>query len=173
MFYSFEGHDVQTPEGHFWVAPNAVLIGQVTLEEDSSVWFGCTLRGDNEPIRIGARSNIQDGSVLHTDPGFPLHVHPDVTVGHMAMLHGCTVHTGSLIGINAVVLNGAVIGENCLIGAKALIPEGKIIPPGSLVMGVPGKVVGQVTPDQIEHMRAGTQKYVRRSKLYADQVKPQ
>ena len=156
-----------------WVAHNAVVIGAVTLEAEASIWFGCTVRGDNEPICIGARSNIQEGCVLHTDPGFPLDVHADVTVGHMAMLHGCTIHAGALIGIGAVVLNGAVVGEESLIGAKALIPEGKVIPPRSLVMGVPGKVVGQVTPEQIERIRTGTANYVGKAKRYAARMREQ
>ena len=127
-----------------WVAPNANVIGNVTLAEGSSVWFGSTLRGDNEPIVVGARSNVQENCVLHTDMGFPLTVGADVTVGHKAMLHGCTIGDGSLIGMGATVLNGAVIGAGCLIGAGALITEGKVIPDGSLVMGAPGKVVREL-----------------------------
>jgi carbonic anhydrase/acetyltransferase-like protein (isoleucine patch superfamily) len=149
-------------DGDCWVAPTAALIGRVRLEADASVWWGAVLRGDNEWITVGRGSNVQDGCVLHTDPGFPLVIGPDVTVGHLAMLHGCTIGEGSLVGIGAVVLNGAVIGRDCLIGAKALIPEGKRIPDNSLVMGVPGKVVGEVRPEQAERMRAGTAGYVER-----------
>lgn len=124
-----------------WVAPDANLIGRVVLEAAASVWFGCTLRGDNEEIRVGAGSNVQENCVLHTDMGYPLVIGADCTIGHKAMLHGCTIGAGSLIGMGATVLNGARIGRGCLIGAGALITEGKEIPDGSLVMGAPGKVV--------------------------------
>ena len=124
-----------------WVAPNATVIGDVRLGKNASIWWNATLRGDNDPIHIGENSNIQDNSVLHTDPGIPLVVGKNVTVGHRVILHGCTVGDNSLIGINAVVLNHAVIGKNCIIGANALIPEGKVIPDNSVVMGSPGKVV--------------------------------
>lgn len=124
-----------------WVAPDANVIGNVVLEAGASVWFGCTLRGDNEEIRVGAGSNVQENVVCHTDPGCPLVIGPDCTIGHKAMLHGCTIGAGSLIGMGATILNGAQIGAGCLIGAGALIPEGKVIPDGSLVMGVPGKIV--------------------------------
>ena len=124
-----------------WVAPDANLIGKVVLEAGANVWFGSTLRGDNEEVRVGAGSNIQENCVLHTDMGYPLTVGPNCTVGHKVMLHGCTIGAGSLIGMGAVILNGAKIGKGCLIGAGALITEGKEIPDGSLVMGAPGKVV--------------------------------
>lgn len=124
-----------------WVAPDANLIGRVVLEEGASVWFGATLRGDNEEIRVGAGSNVQENCVLHTDMGFPLTIGANCTIGHKAMLHGCTIGDGSLIGMGATVLNGARIGRGCLIGAGALVTEGKEIPDGSLVMGAPGKVV--------------------------------
>lgn len=150
-----------------WVAPGATLIGRVHLEQDASVWFGAVLRGDQELIDIGARSNIQDNCVLHTDMGSPLSVGPDCTIGHMVMLHGCTVGRNSLVGIGAVVLNGAVIGENCLIGAKALIPERKVIPPGSLVMGAPGKVVRQLSPAEIERLTWAAEHYAANWKRYA------
>ena len=137
-----------------WIAPNAVVIGNVVLKERASVWFGVTARGDNpEPITIGQRSNVQDGSVLHADAGMPLTIGAGVTVGHKAMLHGCTIGDNSLIGMGATVLNGAVVGKNCLIGACALIPEGKAIPDGSLVVGSPGKVVRSLTEEQIEGAR--------------------
>jgi carbonic anhydrase/acetyltransferase-like protein (isoleucine patch superfamily) len=125
--------------GHF-IAPNAAVIGQVTLQANSSVWFSCVLRGDVERIEIGEGSNIQDGTVIHADPGFPALIGANVTVGHSAMLHGCTVGDGSLVGIGAIVLNGAVIGKGCLIGANALVTEGMHVPDGSVVMGSPGKV---------------------------------
>ena len=124
-----------------WIAPDANVIGNVVVETGGSIWFGCTLRGDNEEIRVGAGSNVQENVVCHTDPGCPLSIGADCTIGHKAMLHGCRIGDGSLIGMGATVLNGAVIGSGCLIGAGALIPEGKVIPDGSLVMGMPGKVV--------------------------------
>lgn len=130
-----------------WVAPDANLIGRVVLEENASVWFGATLRGDNEEIRLGRGSNIQENSVLHTDMGFPLVIGADCTIGHKAMLHGCTIGDGSLIGMGATILNGAKIGRGCLIGACALITEGKEIPDGSLVMGAPGKVIRTLDAD--------------------------
>jgi carbonic anhydrase/acetyltransferase-like protein (isoleucine patch superfamily) len=159
---SLDGVTVQTPpSGNYWVAPNALVIGNVILEEDTSIWFNTVLRGDNEPIRLGAGSNIQEGCVLHTDPGYPMHIEPECLIGHMAMLHGCTIKTGSLIGIGSVILNGAVIGEECLIGAGSLIPEGKVIPPRSLVMGTPGKVVRQVTDADVENIKRGVAGYKR------------
>src|ERR1700760_320070 len=140
--YSLGNAHPEFPEsGEYWIAPNATVIGRVTLKRNASVWFGAVLRGDNEPIVVGEESNVQDGCVLHTDAGTPLTIGKAVTVGHLAMLHGCTIGDNSLIGIGAVVLNGARIGKNCLIGAKALIPEGKEIPDGSLVVGAPGRVI--------------------------------
>ena len=127
-----------------WIAPDANVIGNVVVEEGGSIWFGCTLRGDNEEIRVGRGSNLQENVVCHTDPGCPLLIGSDCTIGHKAMLHGCRIGAGSLIGMGATVLNNAVIGEGCLIGAGALIPEGKVIPDGSLVMGMPGKVVREL-----------------------------
>jgi len=172
--YELDGHRVTVPaNGRYWVADNASVIGKVTIEEDVSVWFNAVLRGDNEPIAIGARSNVQDGCVLHTDPGFPLTLAGECTIGHLAMLHGCTIGRGSLIGIGATVLNGASIGEECLIGAKALIPEGKQIPARSVVIGSPGKIVRQVTDQDLEFVRWGVQLYVDRWPLYARGLKPQ
>ena len=143
MIYELDGTAPDVDEDA-WVAPDANVIGRVRLASGSSVWFGTTIRGDNEPILIGRDSNIQEACVLHTDLGFPLTVGARVTVGHKAMLHGCTIGDGALIGMGATVLNGAVIGEGCLIGANALVTEGKVIPPGSLVMGAPGKVVREL-----------------------------
>lgn len=146
--YTLDGAAVELPdEGDYFIAPGAYLIGKVVLEPMATIWFGAVLRGDNEPIRIGARSNIQDGCVLHTDMGFPLAVGEGCTVGHQAMLHGCTVERNCLIGIGSTVLNGARIGENSIIGAHALIPEGKEIPPNSLVVGTPGRVVRTLSDD--------------------------
>jgi len=144
-----------------WVADNATVIGNVVLGRQVSIWYGAVLRGDNDPISIGDNSNIQDGSVLHTDDGVPLTLGADVTVGHMAMLHGCEVGDGSLIGINAIVLNGAKIGRNCLIGANALIPEGREIPDGSLVVGSPGRIIRQLTEEEIASLKDSAANYVR------------
>lgn len=172
MLYSLGAHAPETADENYWVAPNAVLVGKVRLETDASVWFGAVIRGDNELITVGRGSNVQEGCVLHTDPGYPLVIGPDVTVGHMAMLHGCTIGEGSLIGIGAVILNGAKIGRNCLIGAKALIAENKEIPDNSLVMGMPGKIKGEVRPEQAERMRWGTARYVQKWRQFAREMQP-
>ena len=148
MKYSLGDKQVKLVGGGHFIAPNAAVIGDVTLHENSSVWFGCTLRGDGDHIEVGAGSNIQDGAVLHVDPGFPLVVGESVTVGHNAMLHGCTIGAGSLVGINAVVLNGAKVGKGCLIGANALVTEGMEIPDGSLVLGSPAKIKTQLSAEQ-------------------------
>jgi len=148
------------PVGEYWIAPNATVLGDVILHPGASIWFGAVLRGDNDPITIGPDSNIQDGSVLHTDAGEPLTIGRGVTVGHMAMFHGCEIGDNTLIGIGAVVLGRARIGKNCLIGANALITEGKVIPDNSLVMGQPGKVVRELEPGQIEALRASAAHYV-------------
>ena len=150
-----------------WVAGSAELIGLIEVAAEASVWFNCTLRGDNEPIRVGARSNVQDNCVLHTDPGYPLTLGERVTVGHQAMLHGCTIGEGSLIGIQAIVMNGAHIGRHCLIGAGALIPEGKSIPERSLVMGAPGRVVRPLTDDEVARLLASSDGYVERARNFA------
>ena len=172
--YSLDGVAVETPaSGHFWVAPNAIVIGRVAIEEDASVWFNAVVRGDNEPIRIGKGSNVQDGCVLHTDPGFPTTIEEGCTVGHLVMLHGCTIRRGSLVGIGAIVLNGAEIGEDCLIGSHALVPEGKVIPPRSVVMGTPGKIVREVNEDDIARMRMSAEEYQRNWKRYAGGLGPQ
>jgi len=140
MIYALDGL-APTLHPDAWVAPDATLIGRVVLEEGASVWFGAVLRGDNEEVRVGIGSNVQDNAVLHTDIGYPLTIGANCTIGHRVMLHGCTVGDGSLIGMGATLLNGARIGRGCLIGAGALITEGKEIPDGSLVMGAPGRVV--------------------------------
>ena len=166
--YALDHRTVMTPaNGRFWVAATATVLGNVTLEEDASVWFNVVIRGDNEPIRIGARSNVQDGCVLHTDPGFPMSIGTDCTIGHMAMLHGCTIGAGSLIGIGAIVLNGATVGEGCLIGAGALVGEGKDIPAGSVVFGSPGRVVRQLTEDDQARIRSGAAHYVTNAQRFA------
>jgi len=150
-----------------WVAPNATLVGKIRLGAGANVWFGAILRGDNELIHIGENSNVQDGSVMHTDMGYPLTLGTGVTVGHNAMLHGCSVGDFSLVGINAVVLNGAKIGKYCIIGANTLIAEGKEIPDGSLVVGSPGKVVRELTEQQKKMLEASAAHYVHNAQRYA------
>ena len=149
-----------------WVAPNAIIIGKVKLEKNSSIWFNAVLRGDIEKIVIGEDSNIQDGSVLHTDPGCPLTVGKGVTVGHMVMLHGCEISDDTLIGIGSTILNKAKIGKNCIIGANTLVTENKTIPDNSLVLGSPGKVIRKVTDDEIKVIRENAKHYVKNSKRY-------
>jgi len=155
-----------------WAAPNATLIGKVRLQAGASVWFGAVLRGDNELIDIGENSNVQDGTVMHTDAGVPLTIGTGVTIGHNAMLHGCTVGDYSLIGINAVILNGARIGKHCIIGANALIAEGKEIPDGSLVMGSPGKVVRELSEAQKQGLHASAAHYVDNAQRYLRDLEP-
>ena len=150
--YALDGVAPQVAEDS-WIAPDANVIGDIVIEEGASVWFCCTLRGDNERITVGAGSNVQENCVLHTDMGYPLTIRAGCTIGHKVMLHGCTIGENSLIGMGATVLNGAKIGKNCLIGAGALITEGKEIPDGSLVMGVPGKVVRTLDEAAIEGLR--------------------
>jgi carbonic anhydrase/acetyltransferase-like protein (isoleucine patch superfamily) len=154
-------------EGEYWIAPSANVIGRVLLKKNASIWFGATIRGDNEPIIIGEGSNVQDGAVLHTDPGEPLTLGAHVTVGHLVMLHGCTVGDNSLVGIGSIVLNGARIGRNCLIGANSLITEGKEIPDNSLVMGAPAKVVRELTPEQAQRLGGAAANYVANWKRYS------
>ena len=165
------GDDVPRIAPSAWVADSAQLIGRVELAENASVWFGAILRGDNEWIKLGARSNIQDGSVLHTDMGFPMVLGEDVTVGHQVMLHGCTIGDGSLIGIQAVVLNGAKIGRNCLVGAGSVVTEGKEFPDNSLIFGAPAKLVKTISPEQAERLRGAAQHYVDNSARYRDTLK--
>lgn len=161
------------PEGRYWVAPDATLIGKVRLDEDASVWFGAVLRGDNELIHVGAGSNLQDHCMLHTDMGYPLTIGPGCTIGHRVMLHGCTIGANSLIGIGAIVLNGTRIGENCLIGAHTLLPEGKEIPENSLVLGSPGRIVRSLSEDEIKGLRRTAQHYVANWKRYVRSLKQQ
>jgi carbonic anhydrase/acetyltransferase-like protein (isoleucine patch superfamily) len=172
--YELDGHRVKLPpDGSAWIAPTATLIGRVEVGSEASVWFGSVLRGDNEPIKIGAKTNIQENSVLHVDPGFPMDIGERVTIGHKCMIHGCTIGAGSLIGMGAIILNGAKIGEDCLIGAGTLIPEGKVIPPRSLVMGAPGKVVKEITAGHQEILTRSWQVYVARAKEFAAKLKVQ
>ena len=165
MIYALADRRVRA-EGDYFVADSAVVIGHVLLRANASVWFNAVIRGDNELITIGENSNVQDGSVLHTDPGSPIVIGKDVTIGHKVMLHGCTIGDGSLVGINSVVLNGARIGRGCLIGANALVTEGKEIPDGSVVMGSPGKIVRQLTPAQAAGLIASARHYVENFKRF-------
>jgi carbonic anhydrase/acetyltransferase-like protein (isoleucine patch superfamily) len=149
-----------------YIAPTAAVIGKVILAKNTSVWFGATLRGDNETISIGAGSNVQDSAVMHTDPGFPLMIGPDVSVGHQAVLHGCTVGEGSLIGIQAVVLNGAVIGKRCLVGAGALVTERKVFPDGTLIVGAPARAIRELTAEERENLLKVAANYAERGAYY-------
>ena len=169
MFYDLEDKKPKN-SGENWVAPNATIIGDVTLEKNSSVWFNAVIRGDNENIYVGEGSNVQDGSVLHTDPGCPLRIGKDVTIGHIVMLHGCTIGDNSLIGIGAVILNNAKIGKNCIIGAKALITENKEIPDNSLVVGAPGRVVRKLTDEEIGKITENAKHYQDNWKRYVKSV---
>lgn len=171
MIYALDGIAPQIGAGA-WVAPDANLIGRVVLEAEASVWFGCTLRGDNEEIRVGAGSNVQENCVFHTDIGFPLIIGANCTIGHKAMLHGCVIGEGSLIGMGAVVLNGARIGRGCLIGAGALITEGKEIPDGALVMGAPGKIVRTLDAQAQAKLLASAAHYRANAARFAAGLKP-
>ena len=165
--YALDGQQPQTPaDGDYWVAPGAHVIGKVVLESATSIWFGSTLRGDNEFITIGAGTNVQENTVMHTDMGFPLTIGEGCTIGHKAMLHGCILGDNTLIGMGATVLNGARIGNNCLIGAGALITEGKEIPDGTLVMGVPGKVVRELDEAAIEGLKKSALHYQERMRRF-------
>ena len=169
MFYDLEDKKVKIL-GENWSASNASIIGDVTLEKNTSIWFNVTLRGDVENIYIGEGSNIQDGSVLHTDPGYPLKIGKNVTIGHLVMLHGCTIEDNSLIGIGAVILNGAKIGKNCIIGANALITEKKVIPNNSLVIGSPGKIVRLVTDEEVKSITENAIHYQENWKKYSKSI---
>ena len=157
---------LKTADDNFWIAPNASLIGEVNLERDASIWFNAILRADNEPITIGEGSNVQDGAIIHTDPGFACMIGKKVTVGHMAMLHGCSIGDGSLIGIGSVVLNGAKIGRNCIIGSKALVTEGMEVPDGSMVLGIPGKIKKTLTEEEQSVVPLGADHYIDNYKKY-------
>ncbi len=171
MLYSLGERSVQLAAGGNFVAPGARVSGSVVLGKDASVWFNAVIRGEYEPIEIGARTNIQDAAVLHADPGRPLKLGAEVTVGHQAMLHGCTIGEGTLVGIQAVVLNGAVIGRECLIGACTLIPEGKVIPDRSLVVGTPGKVVRLLSDAEAADQRATAAHYVENARRYLAELR--
>ena len=157
---------LKTVDDNFWIAPNASVIGDVNLERDASIWFNAILRADNEPITIGEGSNVQDGAIIHTDPGYACNIGKKVTVGHMAMLHGCSIGDGSLIGIGSVVLNGAKIGKNCIIGSKALVTEGMEVPDGSMVLGIPGKIKKTLTEEEQSIVPLGAEHYINNYKKY-------
>ncbi|MEO7709398.1 MAG: gamma carbonic anhydrase family protein [Caldimonas sp.] len=167
--YRLREHAPQVPASAY-VAAEASLIGQVTLGERASVWFGAVARGDNEPITIGAESNIQEGAVLHADPGYPLKIGNNVTVGHQVMLHGCTIGDGSLIGIQAVVMNGAVIGKQCLVGAGAIVTERKTFPDRMLIIGVPAKAMRELTDAEVANLASAAAGYVSRGGLFRDEL---
>jgi len=171
MKFTFEDRKVVC-KGDYWIAPDAIVIGSVIIESNASVWFGCIVRGDNDTITIGENSQLQDGCVLHADPGFPIAIGKNVSVGHMAMLHGCAIGDGSLVGIKSVILNGAKIGRNCLIGANSLIAENKVIPDGSLVIGSPGKVVRQLSETEIREINSASDHYVQKYKRYRESFRP-
>ena len=170
MIYALENLKPSYLGDSHWIANSADIIGNVKIGLETSIWWRAVVRGDNEPIVIGDRTNIQDGCVLHTDPGFPMYIGQNVTIGHMCMLHGCKIGNGSLIGIGSTVLNGAKIGENCLIGAHSLITEGKIIPDNSLVMGSPGKVIREVDLANTKNILKNADGYVERAKHYAQSL---
>ena len=173
MIYELDGQKPDLPEaGRYWIAPNATVIGKVRLNLDCSVWFGAVLRGDNEWIELGERSQIQDNATLHVDPGFPISIGPNCVIGHNVVLHGCTVGANSLIGMGAIVLNGARIGANCLVGAGALVTEGKTFAENSLIVGAPARSIRTLDEGAIKMIAAGADIYVRRFKQYAKGLKP-
>ena len=171
--YSLGNASIKTYGESYFIAPNASVIGRVALGPHASIWFGCTVRADNEPILIGENSNVQDNSVLHTDIGFPIIIHKNASIGHMVMLHGCTIGEGSLIGIGSIILNGVTIGKNCLIGANTLVTENKNIPDESVVMGSPGKIIRKSTPRDIELALSPAAHYSNRYKEYRTKLKEQ
>jgi carbonic anhydrase/acetyltransferase-like protein (isoleucine patch superfamily) len=172
MIYELDGQKPELPEeGRYWIAPNATVIGKVRLKTDSSVWFGAVLRGDNDWIELGERSQIQDNATLHTDPGFPLTIGSDCVIGHNVILHGCTIGPQALIGMGAIVLNGARIGANSLVGAGALVTEGKTFPDGSLIVGAPARAIRKLDEAAMRQIAAGADIYVRNFKRFAKGLK--
>ncbi len=173
MIYELDGQKPDLPEaGRYWVAPSASVIGKVRLKNDCSVWFGAVLRGDNEWIELGERSQIQDNSTLHTDLGFPITIGPDCVIGHNVVLHGCTIGAHALVGMGAIILNGARIGAHCLVGAGALVTEGKTFPDRSLIVGSPARVLRQLDEAAAVGIAAGADFYVRNFKRYAKGLRP-
>jgi len=173
MIYELDGNRPDLPAaGSYWIAPSACVIGKVRLKADSSIWFGAVLRGDNEWIELGERSQIQDNATLHTDPGFPMSIGPDCVIGHNVIMHGCTIGRNTLIGMGAIVLNGAKIGDNCLVGAGAVITEGKVFPERSLIVGAPARILRSIDDTTIAMIAGGADIYVRRSRQYAKGLKP-
>lgn len=168
MIFSLNERRVEFASENYYIAPNATVIGSVIIGDNVSIWFNTVLRGDNDVIDIGDDSNIQDGAVVHVDPGKPVKIGRGVTVGHKAVIHGCTIGDNTLIGINAVILNNAKIGNNCIVGANALIPEGKIIPDGSLVVGAPGRVIRQLGEEQVAQLRKSAAGYVENGRRFRD-----
>jgi carbonic anhydrase/acetyltransferase-like protein (isoleucine patch superfamily) len=165
--YALDGVSPVVPnDGCYWIAPGAYVIGKVRLEADVSIWFGAVLRGDNEEILVGARSNVQDGSLLHTDMGFPLTIGPDCTIGHHAILHGCTIGENSLIGMGAALLNGAKIGRNCIVGANALVTEGKEFPDNTLIVGSPARLIRTIDETSAQRLRESAAHYVANGRRY-------
>ena len=171
MIINLGDKKLKTADDNFWIAPNASVIGDVVLERDASIWFNAILRADNEPITIGEGSNVQDGAIIHTDPGYACNIGKKVTVGHMAMLHGCSIGDGSLIGIGSVVLNGAKIGKNCIIGSKALVTAGMDVPDGSMVLGIPGKIKKTLTVEEQSVVPLGADHYIDNYKKYKQLAK--
>lgn len=172
MIYNLGNRQVQM-KGRHYVAPGAMIIGSVEIGVDVSIWFNAVIRGDNDQINIGSGSNIQDGSVLHVDTGYPMSIGSNVTVGHKVMLHGCSIDDNSLIGMNAVVLNGAQIGKNCLIGAHALVTEGMVVPDNSLVLGAPAKIIKPVTEEMSANIASAAKHYQDKIALYSEKLSVQ
>lgn len=168
MIFSLHERRVEFASENYYIAPNATVIGSVVIGDNVSIWFNTVLRADNDVITIGDNSNIQDGAVVHVDPGTPATIGRGVTVGHKAVIHGCTIGDNTLIGINAVILNNAQIGNNCIIGANALIPEGKVIPDGSLVIGAPGRIVRQLSDEQIAKLKVSSSGYVENGRRFRE-----
>lgn len=173
MLYSLGERRIELRGDGHWIAPNATLVGDIVLEAEVSVWWGAVLRADNDSMHIGAATNIQDGAILHVDPGYPMTIGQRVSVGHRVMLHGCHIGDGSLIGIGATLLNGARIGKHCVIGAHALVTEGKEIPDRSLVVGVPGKVVREVTDEDVAWLESSARDYQAHAREYRAEMRPQ
>ena len=170
MIYSLGEKCISTEGSDFWIAPNAAVIGSVVLKKNASIWFSATLRGDNDPIIVGQNSNIQDGSVCHTDDGMPLNIGDDVTVGHKVILHSCTIGNNSLIGMGSTVLNNAKIGNNCLVGANTLITEGKEFPDNSMIVGSPGKVKRELAEQEVQMIKLSALHYVENMKRFKAQL---